>query len=127
MTHPKLTTAIEQLRSGENPGAIIGIALRARMDADEHGIYCECAQPEVEGDDLLCGECLHNNRVQELKLLYRYYGPHDFVPGKLGGHMCAVCVYPETEPRHHGVPHFATTSWGQRLSPAEVLAIGEQQ
>lgn len=112
MTHPKLTAALAALDNGEGAAAILAVALSARAAADE-GRYCECAEPEVTGFDLLCAECLLNNKDQERARVRSFTHAHEFVPGKLGGAFCKVCVRLETDPRHHGVNAVGRTSWGE--------------
>lgn len=112
MTHPGLTSALAALDNGEGAAAIFAVALSARAAADE-GRYCECAEPEVAGLDLMCAECLLNNKDQERALVRSFTHAHKFVPGKLGGAFCKVCVQLETDPRHHGVNAVGRTSWGE--------------
>lgn len=41
MTHPKLVAALQDYRSGKNLLAIVGIALRTKLDADDRGTWDE--------------------------------------------------------------------------------------
>lgn len=90
-------------------------SLCARVAADE-GRYCQCAQPSVTGLDLMCGECLLQNRDQEIKRLHSIVDAHEFIPGKLRGLMCKICTQTVQEPRHHGVPAVGRTSWGTEVT-----------
>lgn len=93
-------------------------AFKMAMDAREgvtQGRYCECEQPSLNGDALMCGHCLLRNRGQEIRRLHRIVDAHSFVPGKLRGRMCAMCTHWEDDPRHHGQPAVGTTSWGESV------------
>lgn len=89
-------------------------ALGAREAIDE-GRYCECAEPDLSGAALMCFRCDLRNRDQEIAAVHRIVDAHDFVPGKLGGLMCAVCTNKEDIPRHHGVGEVGRTSWGTEV------------
>lgn len=102
--------ADEILASG-NPAAILKMVFDSRAAVDE-GRYCECEQPSLIADELMCGHCLLRNRGQEVKRVHRSVDAHEFVPGKLRGLMCKVCTQTADAPRHHGTPAVGRTSWG---------------
>lgn len=110
--HPDLAAALDPF----DPGAVIGIALRARAAQDD-GRYCECVEPLTAGADLMCGACLLNNRNQELRHLDASCGPHAFEPGAMDGAFCAICTHLEEKRWHHGEPRPARTSWGEDYTP----------
>ena len=114
MTHRRLVAALAALDNGEGAAAILAVALSARAAADE-GRYCECAEPEVTGFDLMCAECLLNNRDQERARVRSFAHAHDFIPdtAHFDGAFCKVCIRIETDPRHHGVNAVGRTSWGE--------------
>lgn len=116
MPHPKLTEALLALEGDEGAGALIGIALSARIAAGG-GRYCECMDPEVEGLDLMCRACLLNNRDQERAKVRSFAHAHAFDPDMdlLNGAFCKVCARSETDPRHHGVNAVGRTSWGETV------------
>ena len=109
--HPKLKSALEAAHDGDYM-PILGIALRSRSAADA-GQYCECTDPLLTGADLMCGACLLRNKDQERAAVDRLVKAHDFVPGKLGGLLCATCTYSASAPRHHGVDEPGRCSWGE--------------
>lgn len=115
--NPNLTKALSDFEEG-SPGDLVRIALGARMDANE-GLYCDCSEPLLIGDDLLCGACLLNNRDQEVARLHLIVDAHDFTPGHSRGARllgwCHYCSYPEPDPRHHGVGVTGETSWGTEV------------
>jgi hypothetical protein len=115
VSHPKLVAALQAATEGRY-GAVLGIAARARLAADA-GRRCECPEPELTGEDLLCGACLLNNKNQERRKVTKLVQAHDFVPGKLGGRMCSVCTMPERAERHHGVAAIGRCSWGEEIRP----------
>lgn len=116
--NPHLAKAL----SDSDASTLVAIALRARAAADQ-GRYCECAEPELVGDDLLCGACLLNNRDQEVKAVLRLVSAHEFVPStrfksaEFNAHFCAVCTQSVDHPRHHGVHSVGRTSWGDEVRP----------
>src|SRR5216684_3532919 len=114
--HPSLTRALTEAEHGTY-GPVLGIAIRARASSDR-GEYCECVEPDLVGRGLMCGACLRNNRDQERAAVDRLVQAHDFVPGKLGGLMCAVCTMGQEVPRHHGVSEVGRCSWGEDRRPA---------
>lgn len=65
--HPDFTRALDLIDKGD-PSLMLTLTLRARRRA-EHGSYCECSTPLVDGDGLMCRVCLHNNRDQEIRKL----------------------------------------------------------
>lgn len=121
-THPRLVAALDAMDAGTEgwPGELLAITLGARM-AREDGTWCDCAEPILTGDDLMCGRCLHENRGQELRKLDAMYGPHDFVPStrKAGARMgwCDICTYPVEDQRHHGHAKPCRTTWGEDYTP----------
>jgi hypothetical protein len=66
----------------------------------EDGRYCECAEPVLHGFDLMCGECLLENRDQIAKREARIRAPHTFEPMTDLPYMCAVCAGWEDDQRH---------------------------
>ena len=112
----ELTEALGEFDRG-NPRSVLRIAFRARGAAAK-GRYCQCLEPQLTGKDLMCGVCLLQNQDQERRAVDRLVGAHDFVPGKLGGRMCATCTMPERAPRHHGVSEIGRCSWGEERRPA---------
>jgi hypothetical protein len=80
-------------------GLLIGVALNARFSAED-GRYCECAEPVLHGFDLMCGECLLENRDQIAKREARIRAPHTFEPMTDLPYMCAVCAGWEDDQRH---------------------------
>lgn len=115
--HPLLVEAIELATVGGEYGPLLGIALHARLAAEE-GRYCTCAEPSLTDTDLMCGACLLQNRDQERAAVDRLVGAHDFVPGALEGLMCAVCTMWREAPRHHGISEVGRCSWGEERTPA---------
>lgn len=107
--HPDLVKALAAAKRGD-VGPVLGVAARAILAQDE-GRYCECADPVLAGDDLLCGACLLNNKDQERRRCAVICDAHDFVPGPCGGLMCKVCMCSESAPRHHGVDATPRYSW----------------
>lgn len=83
-THPRLAAALDAMKAGDEgwAGEIIAISLGARFARQEHGRRCECVDPILTGDDLMCGRCLLENKGQELRKLDKILGPHDFAPGR---------------------------------------------
>lgn len=118
MTHSKLVDAMASLDNGD-AGPLLGIAMRARIAAG-NGDFCECNEPELTGADLMCEACLRNNRDQERRAVRRLVEHHDFVPGKVAGFFCKICVGPQEWPRHHGVDGVGRTSWGEEVRPPYV-------
>lgn len=103
----------------------LGAVMHVREGLAE-GRYCECPVPDLLG--LMCVACRLRHRGQEVAAVHRLVDAHDFVPGKLGGLMCAVCTQPEKAARHHGQPAVGRTSWGdsvQGVLPAESPEPGE--
>lgn len=117
--HPDLKAAIEALDAG-HPAAIVAIGARARLAAAD-GRRCECAEPELVGADLLCGACLLENRDQERRGVDRLVNAHEFVPGKLSGRMCAVCMGRVSLPRHRGTDEVGRCSWGELRQGGRVV------
>lgn len=101
----------QELIAAQGAKAAFKMAMDAREGVAE-GRYCECEQPSLNGDALMCGHCLLRNKDQEIARLRRSVDAHEFVPGKLRGRMCAVCTQFEDESRHHGQPAVGRTSWG---------------
>lgn len=64
--------AAEIIESG-SVGEILKMALNARAAVDE-GRYCECDQPVLSGDALMCGGCLLRNRTQEIRRVHQIRG-----------------------------------------------------
>ena len=81
------------------------MALGARFAAEE-GRYCECVEPSLHGRDLMCGNCLLENRAQIASLEKAMREPHAFEPdpredsaaARLG--MCRLCSHWYEDPRH---------------------------
>jgi hypothetical protein len=120
--HPDLTAALRASEGGEW-GQLLGIALRSREAALDEGRYCECAEPALAGDSLVCGACLLRNRGQEVRAVLRIVSPHRYVarqrrdrPGQTLP-ICESCATDEGDPRHHGVPAVGMTSWGEEVRP----------
>lgn len=100
--HPKLTAARAALEEGgAGVGPIIALAFGARAAQDE-GRYCECPDPILTGNDLMCGACLLNNKDQERKRCAVICNAHEFVPWEVAG-FCGTCARGEADPRHHGI------------------------
>ena len=92
---------------------IIGMALDARLKANAD-VFCLCESPDLVGEDLMCGNCLLENRGQREAKERRMREPHAFVTyfpsGKSltardrehweGIGMCAVCSYWRDDSRH---------------------------
>lgn len=87
----------------------LAAAFHAR-DGIAEGRYCDCSVPL--GFALTCAHCRLRVRAQEEAAVRRIVDAHQFVPGQIRGRLCAVCVHPETDPRHHGQPTTGCTSWG---------------
>jgi len=113
--HERLVAALAEADSG-NYMPLLGIAFAAR-DAQDRGRYCECATPDLEGADLLCGVCLLNNKDQERSRVDSMARAHDFADNGKGLRMCAVCSMWDTDPRHHGVSAVGRCSWGEERRP----------
>lgn len=94
--------------------AALRMAMECRTTLAE-GRYCECEQPSLVDDALMCGSCLLRNRDQEITRIHRSVDPHGHVPDELGGRMCAVCTMWPDDPRHHGQPAVGRTSWGDTV------------
>lgn len=112
MTHP-------DLKAAETPfdmRAVLRILHRAREAAAE-GRYCECAAPELTGQDLLCAGCLHHNWGQETRAVIAIVEAHDFTPreGPIMARFCARCMMTEDDPRHHGTPAVGRTTYGTEI------------
>lgn len=95
--------ASEIIASGEAE-AILGMAMGAWFAADE-GRYCECAEPSLHGRDLMCGNCLLENRGQIESANRRIREPHAWEPAREGSGAarlgwCGVCTRPKDDPRH---------------------------
>ena len=116
-THPRLAAA----EATGDVAAVVAIAMQCRFDMEEHGTYCECADPNLDGG-LMCRRCLHRSKERELRELDRRLGPHDFVESlkealrRVG--WCGVCTHPADDQRHHGIATEGMTSWGERYTPA---------
>lgn len=109
--HPKLTAARAALEDGgAGVGPILALAFGARAAQDE-GRYCECTDPLLVGDDLMCGACLLNNKDQERKRVAAICNAHDFVPWSKVEGFCDICARGESDPRHHGVDATPRYSW----------------
>ncbi len=54
--HPDLVAADQALNDG-NAEPIVALAFRSRWRMEE-GIYCECSDPIIPGDALMCERCL---------------------------------------------------------------------
>lgn len=106
-----MTDRLTELAEAGDMVGILGAALNAWLAAKE-GRYCECEHPVLVGPDLMCGQCLLQNKDQEIARVHRSVDAHEFVPGKLRGLMCAVCTREREEPRHYGCPAIGRTSWG---------------
>lgn len=84
---------------------VLRAALGAWFAAHE-GRYCECDEPSLRGLDLMCGECLLENRSQIEKRERAMREPHEFVSdpnprsaaARLG--MCRLCSGWRNDPRH---------------------------
>lgn len=109
-----MTDRLAELLATGGIRKVLAAALKARIAADS-GRYCECAEPVLCGLDLLCSQCLLQNRDQEIKRIHRIVDAHEFVPGKLRGLMCATCTRAREEPRHYGCPAIGRTSWGDSV------------
>lgn len=122
-THPDLVAALDDM-DAEAPGwpqAMLRLALGARS-ARQEGRRCECDEPLLTGDDLMCGRCLLENQGQELRVLDRILAPHPFAepdtPARQLLGWCATCNYPSDDVRHHGQAKEGMTSWGEPYTPS---------
>jgi hypothetical protein len=113
--HADLIAARRALDDGD-ASRMVRIAFQSRAAMND-GVYCDCSEPLVTGDALMCGACLHRNKDQEIKAIERLVGAHDFVPGELEGILCKVCTMQASAPRHHGIPSVGRTSWGTEFTP----------
>lgn len=114
ITHPDLVRALAEADSGEYM-RVIAIGLRSREWAHE-GVFCECATPNLVGDDLMCGGCMRHNQDAERALLRKMASPHELVEGRhshLG--MCGLCTEFENHPVHHGGTKTMKTLWGETI------------
>lgn len=117
-TNPKLTDALGRLKSDDDAGPLLSIVAGSILAADR-GEYCECTEPDVVVDGLMCGACLRRNKEQERKAVRRIAWAHDFVLDEssfMG--WCSICTMPATADRHHGVSAVGTTSWGEEVIDA---------
>lgn len=74
---------------------------------------------------LTCDTCSRRIRAAELRAIIRIVGCHEYVPGLLGGMMCAVCTMERTSPRHNGQASVGVTSWDARVYPNSPSASNE--
>lgn len=96
-----------------DPAEALRVAFESR-DRVERGIYCECAEPDLHGVALMCFRCECRNRGQEIRRIHLSIDAHDFEQGSIEG-WCALCVRPEDDPRHQGIPGIGATSWGESV------------
>lgn len=81
------------------------MALGARFAAEE-GRFCQCAEPDLHGRDLMCGNCLLENEGQIKRRETAMREPHPFEPDPREGSaasqmgMCNLCAMWEDDPRH---------------------------
>jgi hypothetical protein len=108
--HPKLVAAHAALDKRDDFRPMVALAFGA-IAAQDDGRYCECSEPLLAGDDLMCGACLLNNKDQERKRCARSCNAHEFVPSPKFPPMCAVCTMWKDSPRHHGVDATPRYSW----------------
>jgi hypothetical protein len=85
-------------------GTVLGIGLRAADEADQ-GNFCRCAEPLVEGMDLMCGECGLEVLAQRERRERQSREPHPWKPCRRGKAarefgMCGVCTGWRSDPRH---------------------------
>ena len=107
--------ASEIIAKGD-PEAILKMAMGAWFAADE-GRYCECDEPSLHGRDLMCGNCLLENRAQIEARTREINEPHAWVPSersdaarRLG--MCGICSMWADDPRHAVSPADTTEGTG---------------
>lgn len=85
--------AVETLR--------VGLAARS---AAERGEFCECAEPDLTGYDLMCGHCLLENEGQRQRRERAMKEPHEFVPMRglksENYQMCQFCSGWNDDARH---------------------------
>lgn len=119
-----MSKASEIIDQGD-PHEIIRMALGAWFAAEE-GRYCMCEEPELAGLNLMCGNCLLENRGQRALRTRRLREPHrhiydpnrihfpDHPVGKYG--VCELCAYFADNERHIGEPisrfDGGWTQWG---------------
>ncbi len=90
---------VAELVEAEDWDQLITIALNARALAGE-GKFCECNDPAVTGVDLMCGDCLRENREQIKKRTQWMADPHPFESYARAPFMCRRCSMWEDDPRH---------------------------
>lgn len=96
MSRAELNTLID---SGDY-AALIKITLNANAKAAE-GVFCQCAEPDVVGLDLMCGECYLEVESQREGRQRALREPHAYVVGRhddIG--MCDFCTRWKDDPIH---------------------------
>lgn len=95
--------ASEIIASGDTE-AVLKMALGAWFAATE-GRYCECIEPSLHGHDLMCGNCLLENKGQIEAANRRIREPHQWEEPREGSAArrlgwCRICTRPADDPRH---------------------------
>lgn len=91
---------VRELLDSDNYAGIVGAALNAAF-GDE---VCECDEPILSGDRLMCGRCLLENQDQRAKREATKKGPHPFAhgPERKRLELCRLCAGWPDDPRHEG-------------------------
>lgn len=99
MSGYRRTSRASEIIERGDPAEILGMALGARCAA-ARGEFCECEQPDLVGDGLMCGHCLRENREQIERRERRSREPHAFTPREPSDEMCDICTRWRDDPIH---------------------------